>query len=178
MKKRQLLSLFLSLSSVFFFSLYLHVWLHLRQRGEGAGTAFWLRTPQCAFLSACRLSSLFPTSPLTGAVVVDGPCCRPLHLAGLIGREKFLRCERVSKGLCLFARLRAMNNLLIITASTDPLRAEATIYSRRTVSNESVVLTIAETLWLQQLNSLSVRSLFFFFFYLSDRLLRCFCTAV
>lgn len=44
---------------------------------------FRIHTPQCA----CRL---FPTSLFTGSAVVDGPCCRPLHLAALIGREKFL----------------------------------------------------------------------------------------
>eukprot|EP00064_Thunnus_orientalis_P004404 superscaffoldBa00000399_g4415 len=61
-------------------------------------------------LNARRLSSLFPTSLLTSAAVVDGPCSHPLHLTGLIGREKFPCRERMSKGLCLFARLRAMNN--------------------------------------------------------------------
>ncbi|KAM7378068.1 hypothetical protein PAMA_013121 [Pampus argenteus] len=62
------------------------------------------------FLNARRLSSPFPTSLLTGCTMVDGPCSHPVHLTGLIGREKFPCRERMSKGLCLFARLRAMNN--------------------------------------------------------------------
>lgn len=71
---------------------YTHYWsplllyLHLRSRPPSA-PCFRLRTPQCALLNACRL---FPTSPFTGSGVVDGPCCRPLDPAALIGREKFL----------------------------------------------------------------------------------------
>ena len=68
-----------------------------------------LQLRSAPFLSARRLSSPCPTSRLAGTVVVDGPCRRPLHLAGLIGREKFLRPDRMSKGLCL-SRLRAANN--------------------------------------------------------------------
>lgn len=41
---------------------------------------FWL-------LKSCLKSSMFPTRPLTGTVVVDDPCRRPLHLAALIGGE-------------------------------------------------------------------------------------------
>lgn len=89
--------------------------------------------------------------------MVDGPRCRPLYFTGLIGTEKFFRRERMSEGLCLFARPRAMNNSLIITASKDPVGAEATIYSWRRVSGESVVLTIAETV-IEQLNCLYLRS--------------------
>lgn len=84
------------LFSFFFFCSHywtpLLLYLHLRSRPKQPGCpqsapCFRLRTPQCALLNACRL---FPTSPFTGSGVVDGPCCRPLHLAALIGREKFL----------------------------------------------------------------------------------------
>lgn len=62
------------------------------------------------YLNARRLSSACPAGLLTGTVAVDGPCSPPFHFAGLIGREKFPRRERLSKGLCLFTRLRAVNN--------------------------------------------------------------------
>lgn len=82
--------------SLFFFALIIELlffYIFISEVAREAGVpprsapCFRICTPQCASLNACRLS---PTSPFTGSGVVDGPCCRPLHLAALIGREKFL----------------------------------------------------------------------------------------
>lgn len=98
----------LSLSQIPPLFLYIFISVPALVSGRGGPVAA-LQLCSTPFVSACRLSSPCPTSPLAGTVVVDGPCRRPLHFAGLIGREKFLRPDHMSKGLCL-SRLRATNN--------------------------------------------------------------------
>lgn len=104
--------------------------------GEGTDSAFWLRTP-CTLLSACRLSSLFPTSRLTGAAMVDGPCSRPLHLTGLIGREKFPLPWMHVQGTKSAREATGCEQL--INASTDPQgpRPQFTAGRGRQVSMQS-----------------------------------------
>jgi len=93
-----------------------------QQSGGDAGATIRLHLPPRSLLNAWCPSSASPTGLLTGTVAVDGPRSRSLHLAGLIGREKFPCRERMSKGSVRQATgsEQLMNNYCFYRPSRGP----------------------------------------------------------